>query len=211
MKSVMLDTPRPLLEERRRLGQDRWDEVWEGVLHMVPPPHESHGRLNDRLGFFFQAHWEFLGLGRTYSEAGVKRPGVPPHPELGGNVPSDYRTPDRSFLLPERYDRVEGGWIVGGPDAVLEIVSPGDESRAKLPFFLSTGVREVILIDRRTRQVEVLRATDKGFESVSVDDSGWIVSEVLRTEFRVEPGASESVVLRVRRTDAPDRELAITG
>ena len=27
-----------LLERRRRLGQDLFDEVWEGVLHMNPAP-----------------------------------------------------------------------------------------------------------------------------------------------------------------------------
>jgi hypothetical protein len=34
----MLDVPGSLLDERRRLGLDVVDEVWEGVLHMVPPP-----------------------------------------------------------------------------------------------------------------------------------------------------------------------------
>ena len=38
MRAVMLDVPESLLDERRRLGLDVFDEVWEGVLHMVPPP-----------------------------------------------------------------------------------------------------------------------------------------------------------------------------
>src|SRR4051794_32840615 len=30
------------LEERRKLGQDRRDEVWDGVLHVVPPTTTRH-------------------------------------------------------------------------------------------------------------------------------------------------------------------------
>lgn len=207
---MFLDTPRSLLEARRRLGQDRWDEVWEGVLHMVPPPNEAHQELNDWLGVFFKTQWQALGAGRTRPETGVKRPGAPPQPELGADVPSDYRTPDRSFLLPDRYDRLQGGWIVGGPDAVLEIVSPGDESRDKLGFYLDVGVEEVILVDRATRQVEVLRAAEAGFEPVPPDGAGWVTSAVLGTQLRREvDDESGAVRLHLRRTDAPERELVI--
>ena len=34
-----------LLERRHRLDQDRRHEVWEGVLHMIPPPSHEHERL----------------------------------------------------------------------------------------------------------------------------------------------------------------------
>ena len=46
----MLDVPESLLDERRRLGLDVFDEVWEGVLHMVPPPSGEHQRLELELG-----------------------------------------------------------------------------------------------------------------------------------------------------------------
>ena len=209
MRSILARVPQELLEERRRLGHDRRDEVWEGVLHMVPPPHGAHGRLNDDLGVFFKLHWELEGLGKTYPETGVKRPGTPPHPDLGEGIPSDYRTPDRSFLLPERYERFLGGWIVGGPDVALEIVSPGDESRHKLPFFHAVGVREVILVDRQSREVEVFSAGPTGFVPVAPDGAGWTASEVLETEFRREVDEAGYARLHVRRVDDPRRELLI--
>jgi len=34
----MLEVDPALLEQRRRLGLDHWDEMWEGVLHMAPDP-----------------------------------------------------------------------------------------------------------------------------------------------------------------------------
>lgn len=42
MRGVMLEVPEHILEERRISGADQWDEVWEGVLHMVPPPNVEH-------------------------------------------------------------------------------------------------------------------------------------------------------------------------
>lgn len=209
MRAVMLEVPRHLLEERRRLGHDRRDEVWEGELHRVPPPAWGHGRINDQLAAFFLLHWELLGLGRTYAEAGIKRPGAAPQPELGVDVPSDYRTPDRCFLLPERWDRAaDDGWIHGGPDAVLEVESPGDESRRKLPFYLSVGVREVILVHRDTLAVEVLRAAEAGWTAALADGAGWVTSEVLRTRFRREQ-ADGRAGLRLARVDDPTRTLLV--
>ena len=35
-----------VLDDRRRRGADRWDEMWDGVLHMVPPPGSDHQTLN---------------------------------------------------------------------------------------------------------------------------------------------------------------------
>ena len=37
--------PEDFLEERRRLGIDVRDELWEGVVHLVPPPASAHARL----------------------------------------------------------------------------------------------------------------------------------------------------------------------
>ena len=38
-----------MLERRRRLGQDLFDEVWEGVLHMNAAPSGRHGDLESQL------------------------------------------------------------------------------------------------------------------------------------------------------------------
>ncbi len=211
MRALMLEVPETLLAHRRQHGLDRWDEMWEGMLHMVPPPHHEHGRLNDELGTYLKLHWEADCLGKTFPETGVKRPGVPSQQQLGEAIPSDYRVPDRSFLCPERYGLLQGGWIVGGPDAVLEIVSPGDESRQKLPFYLALGVREAILIDRDSKQVEIFRASASEFVAAAPDAAGWIASEVLKTELRREVVRDGRVRLHIRRSDLPERGRVIEG
>jgi hypothetical protein len=49
VRAVMLEVPEHFLAERRRLGHDRFDEMWEGVLHMVSPPGSGHQTLSGRL------------------------------------------------------------------------------------------------------------------------------------------------------------------
>ena len=46
MDAVWIDVPEEFLEERRRNGQDKKDELWEGVLHMVPPSSPRHNRVS---------------------------------------------------------------------------------------------------------------------------------------------------------------------
>jgi hypothetical protein len=49
MPTLVLD-PRPrelveLIARRRRLGQDLFNELWQGVLHMNPAPRGPHGAI----------------------------------------------------------------------------------------------------------------------------------------------------------------------
>ena len=54
----MLEVHEALIAERRRLGHDRFDEMWEGVLHMVPSPGFGHQDLESWL----VADWRSLVL-----------------------------------------------------------------------------------------------------------------------------------------------------
>jgi Uma2 family endonuclease len=126
-----------LLERRRRLGQDVFDEVWEGVLHMNPAPHSQHGRLE----------WQLAGiLGPLAATAGLRALG-----QFNLGQEGDYRVPD-------------GALVRHGPDAVylptaalvLEVVSPGDESWAKLGFYAVHGVEELVIVDPEKRTVDWL-------------------------------------------------------
>ena len=53
MPTLVMDPPPAeidaLIERRRRLGLDRHDEMWEGVLHMNPGPHGRHHRIQQQL------------------------------------------------------------------------------------------------------------------------------------------------------------------
>jgi hypothetical protein len=38
VRVLFIEAPQAMLDERRRLGLDRRDEMWDGVLHVVPLP-----------------------------------------------------------------------------------------------------------------------------------------------------------------------------
>ena len=68
----MLDVPESLLDERRRLGLDVFDEVWEGVLHMVPPPSGEHQRLGSELIASFWSLAKQRGLVASHETGSVR-------------------------------------------------------------------------------------------------------------------------------------------
>jgi len=142
----MLEAPQALLDERRSKGLDKSDEMWEGELHMVPPPLERHQDVALALLRMLMPLAEGRGLLPRY-ETGLFRPGVD----------NDWRVPDQTYARPEL--RSERG-IEGAAALVVEILSPDDETYAKLGWYASVGVGEVLVIDPTTRRVELFANRD---------------------------------------------------
>ncbi len=127
-----------MLERRRRSGLDRLDEVWEGVLHVVPAPNHGHASVEAQL---------FMILGPVARAAGLEAIG---QSNLGEDE-HDFRVPDGALHPPG----ASGTWH---PTAalVIEIVSPADESWEKLPFYAAHEVDEVLIVDPAKRSVDWL-------------------------------------------------------
>ncbi len=138
MRAVLLDPHTDLLERRRRSGVDRFDEMWEGVLHMVPAPSHAHASIEAQL---------IMTLGPLARTAGLEMIG---QSNLGEGE-YDYRVPDSALHRP-------GASGVWHPTAalVVEIVSPGDESWEKLLFYAAHDVDEVLIVDPAKRSVDWL-------------------------------------------------------
>jgi Uma2 family endonuclease len=166
MRAVMLRAPETLLAQRRLIGADRWDEMWEGVLHMVPPPSSRHQRFGAELLSILRPIAQRSGLEATY-ETGVFRASA---------GESDYRVPDLVCAKPERFS--ERG-VEHGAELVVEILSPDDESRGKLSFYASVGVREVWVIDPVTRSFEVYVLRGESHFLAVPDETGAVHSTVL--------------------------------
>ena len=145
MPTLVMDPPPAeidaLLEHRRRLGLDHRDEVWEGVLHMNPPPSHGHERL---LAFLIRV------LGPHADAAGLEITGG-----IGIGVQNDFRVPDLALHRPGAAEQ----WH---PTAalVIEIASPGDESWEKLPFYAAHDVDEILIVDPEEHAVHWLRLSD---------------------------------------------------
>jgi len=136
MRVVMLDVPDSLLAERRSLGHDRFDEMWEGVLHMVPPPTLGHQGLGAELLAVWFPLAKAAGI-RIFYEAGLFDPDVADF--------SSYRQPDLCIAEPAVTSK---RGIEGAAHLAVEIRSPNDESFEKLPFYERVGVREVLIVDQ---------------------------------------------------------------
>jgi Uma2 family endonuclease len=159
MPTVVLDPPpvelQALLEQRKRLDQDRHDEIWKGVLHMAPAPHDAHADIQQQLAEL---------MGPLARQAGL-RPLISGEFNIG--EPEDFRVPDGGLLR----GREPATWH---PTAALavEIVSPGDESWDKLPFYAAHEIDELLIVDPATRKVDWLALTDGEYRPV--DRSGLI-------------------------------------
>lgn len=167
----MLDAPQAMLDERRRLGHDVRDEMWDGVLHVVPPPGERHQGLSSEL---------FLVLGPL-----AKQRSLAPRIETGlFRTEHDYRVPDQLYCRDEH--RSERG--VEGAELVVEIRSPRDETYEKLDFYSAIGVHEVLVVHPDDRKVELFRAVGGRLLPVQASRAGGLSAETLGVEFRTVEG-----------------------
>lgn len=172
MRALILDAERETwLADRRRKGQDVFDEMWEGVLHVVPPPSFGHQSLSTLLSAAFIQALRSRGL-LTSTETGVYR------------ADDDYRVPD---LLVVRPEHASHRGVERRAELVVEVLSPDDETWEKLPFYADCGVPEVLVVDptQRTALLHVLRG--KEYLAVAPDAEGTVRS-ALGLAFETVPG-----------------------
>jgi Uma2 family endonuclease len=153
MRAVWLDVPHDFLEERRRLGHDKLDELWDGVLHMVPPPSFSHSTVTTELIGALLPIAKRRGLLARCDGTGLFDP----------TTDKSWRVPDLTIARPDQTS--DRG--LEGAELVVEVLSPNDESREKFPFYAKLGVREIWLIDPDTRLTEIYTRVAEGYEPVA--------------------------------------------
>lgn len=171
MRAVLLEVPESLLAERRRSGADRWDEMWEGVLHMPPQPSRWHQGFGASLLMTLGPIAKAAGL-EAYYETALYR------------TEKDYRVPDLTFARPSPgAKRIESG-----AELVVEILSPDDESYEKLTFYADMSVHEVLVVDPETRAFELFTLRAKQYVLLSPDEKGIVRSQVLPVAFATVEG-----------------------
>jgi Uma2 family endonuclease len=156
------------LAERERLGLDIRDEMWEGVLHIVPPPSFEHQELLMELAVLVRSVARPLGY-KTTLETGTYR------------SPRDWRVPD---LLVARPSDVVADKVVGAPVLAAEIRSPGDETYQKLGFYAALGLGELLVVDRDTRAVRLFVNDGTSLVEQPPDVEAWVRSIALPLAFR---------------------------
>ncbi len=177
MRAVMREVPQFVLDWRVRTGADQFDEMWEGVLHMVPSPNREHQDFQWELETWLRAFWARPRGNRVCHHINVA--------SVGG-WPNSYRIPDLVLMTPSRFGIDRNEYLEGPPDVVVEIRSPGDETADKMPFYAQLGVPEMWIIDRDTKVPEVYVLKEGAYERLPAADDGWIASPVTGIRLRAE-------------------------
>lgn len=181
-----------IISQRRASGADRYDEVWEGTYIMSPLPNLEHQRLVRRLTVVFDQIMESLGKGEMFPGANLT--------DRIEDWETNFRCPDIVVVLDEtRVNNLDAA-IVGGPEFLIEVASPGDRWPDKLPFYASIGVQELLIINRDTRRLELFRLADGVLSSVGTSDQSaalGLASEVLPLTFQwVQKSGNPRVAIR---------------
>lgn len=143
-------------EAYRTLPEDHPYYEWEdGELIPMPRPRLRHQEI---MGQIYAALLVFLREKRS----GKAWPEI----EVDITETATY-VPDLAFLLTEHFDRIEDGLrIVGAPDLVVEVLSPGTAVRdksTKLQTYQRAGVPWYWLVEADTLLISEYKNTPDGF------------------------------------------------
>jgi Uma2 family endonuclease len=195
MKLLVLDSgvSKDLIARRKKLGIDLYDEVWDGVYIMPPMPNNEHQRVvMDLCSVLLDV------VGR----AGTVLPGANVS-DQEEDWEKNYRCPDVLFVAADGRAVDRGTYWLGGPDFVVEVMSPGDDTMAKLPFYAAVGVREVLVVERDTRVPTLYRLGRNRMVAVrpsEIDGEPCLASAVVPLAFREVASKKHGPRLEVRRT-----------
>ena len=134
-----------------RIGSDgdRYDEVWEGVYIVTPLPNDEHQEF---VSAFDSILHEVIG----WPKVGKVRAGVNLSDRDKG-WKENYREPDVAVFLRGGRAINHGTHWQGAADFLIEIISPGERTREKVPFYSSIGVVELLIVDRDPWSLELYR------------------------------------------------------
>ncbi len=135
-------------------------EIIAGVLYMTPAPGTGHQSVSARMVTFLVTHVEFAGLGRVFA--------APVDVEL---TPDTVVQPDIVVVLSASLHRITPSRIIGAPDLVVEILSPGTagyDRREKQDAYARAGVGEYWIVDPGAQTVELLTLDQGRYRSHGV-------------------------------------------
>jgi Uma2 family endonuclease len=121
-------------------------QLIRGELFMSPSPRYRHQEIVGNIFFALKEHLRRHPVGKVVI--------APSDVELG---PKDVYEPDIYFVSQERLGIITEQGVTGGPDLVVEVLSP---STAKLDFmkreiYAAAGVQEMWQVDERGGKIDI--------------------------------------------------------
>lgn len=164
---------------------DKFDEVWEGTYNVMPQPTNVHQRIVGGFQIVIGTQIDMKGRGQTLPGANVS--------DRSPDWDKNYRCPDLAVVLLDSIAKDCGSYWLGGPDFLMEVVSPDDGAWEKIPFYSKIKVRELLIVDRDPWKLTLLRHDGDTLVAVgdsTVENGDWLKSEVLKLKFRLVAGES---------------------
>ncbi len=159
-------------------SEEKRYELVDGELHMVPSPTPEHQDIAMNLALLLAGFVRANKLGKVSC--------APLDVVLSEE---DVFQPDLLYISNARLGIRTQKNIQGAPDLVVEILSPGTRDRdrnIKRSRYARFGVREYWLVDPDARSIEVLKATESGFDTVGVYPESTVAVSPLLEGLRIE-------------------------
>lgn len=153
----------------------------EGEAIIYLPPQYVYQNISSFLNGLLRSFTQFFGLGSVII--------APFEVRLWSDGPS--REPDIFFVARENQDKLTEKRYEGGPDLVIEIISPGSitgDRVYKFTEYEQAGVREYWVIDPRPHQQQAdffVLGENEAFRPAPVDEDGFYHSTVI-SDFSLE-------------------------
>jgi len=135
-------------------------EIMDGVLLMAPSPGPAHQSVSKHLVYHLYQCIDLAGLGQVFY--------APLDVEL---APDRVFQPDVFVLLNASVQKLTTSRLVGAPDIVVEIASPGTAAYDRLSksvAYAQAGVKEYWLVYPETRSIEVLALQSDTYRSLGI-------------------------------------------
>jgi hypothetical protein len=162
---------------------------------MAPAADNQHFDVSNDFQFVFTTVIKLPGLGRCLAGVNIS--------DRKEDWRKNFRCPDSAVFLNGTHAEDCGEFWFGGPDFAVEIVSPRDRTRKKIPFYQKVGTRELLIVDRRPWRLTRLRLLEGRLAPVgtsSFSDSRELKSEVLPLSFQL-VGNESHPQLSIRHPD----------
>ncbi len=151
MTATLTEDPPPIgwREHGEDNGEGKYDETWDGVVIMAPLPNIEHQDLQAGLVAALYGLLHAAGLGKVYPGVNV----TDRHDDWRQN----YRGPDVVVYQNGNPAINKGSHWIGGPDFLIEVISPAEDPLAKLEFYAAVGTREVLTVERDPWALELFK------------------------------------------------------
>jgi hypothetical protein len=187
---------RSLIVTNGGTSDERVTEMWDGREVVPPAPNDEHAELITALTIPLWAGVVAPGLGRLRGPINVS--------DRAAGWRQNYRNPDLAAYLNANPAVNHGSHWQGGPDFLVEILSPGEDPYDKFAFYAGVGTQEVLLVFRDPWAIELHGLRGGRLELIGRSEAAngvILASTVLPLSFRLRVGTPRPAIAVTHTSD----------